>query len=375
MKRLILFFAIMTVCLSVRAYDLPEGSKLLYKGEQRYENYGMYWHQFIVYELNGKTYLVRLQSFSGAAEIVTDADGIARNAPKVKMELDSKQILKLREAIKKADFIEKIQAYNDELEEYKKAQEAQREAEKKENMIITEKGDTIYRLVQERKTLHYHEPTMWSINVEWPGVANGVKSFGSFYKDEPAPKTWTKGDRLARKALTDAIYEVDDLLNEWAYNYKLKNSDRDEMYLYSFTISGGMMQRMAADGHIMRQGRKISLEEKNEQWYVTGYIDEKEDTAKVSDEVARKVEKMCNKLNYKATNPTLKDGEDLVKVEATDDPYWEVRVGYRTKDNINIGEGVHTFIESPKHAAKAYNKLNADIDAINKYLWGFLKLQ
>ena len=374
MKRIIIFLTAIFACMSAKAYEIPEGGKLLYKGEQRYESYGMYWHQFIVYELSGKTYLVRLQSFSGAAEIITDADGIARNARKVKMELSNKQVNELREAIKKADFIGKIKAYNDEFEEFKKAQEAQREAEKKENMIITEKGDTIYRLVHERKTLHYHEPTMWSVDVKWPGVATGVSSYGRFYKDEDLPKTWKKEGRPARSSLINAINEVDNMLNDWAYKYKLRNYDRDEMFKYSYVVSGGMLARLNADGSPMRQGKKICLEEKDERWFVTGYIGEKEDTVEVNEEVARKVEEMSNKLDYKATNPTLEDGEELLKLEATDDEYWRLCVGYRTKDNIDIGEGVLTFIQKPKRAAKAYQKLLEDIDAINKYLWSFLKL-
>jgi hypothetical protein len=374
MKRIILLLSVIFACLSASAYDLPEGSKLLYHGEQRYESYGMYWHNFYVYELDGKTYLVRLQNFSGMLEIVTDAEGIARNARKVKMELSKKQVEKLRKAIKKADFIGKTQAYNAEREEFEKALEEERIQEKKKNMVITERGDTIYRLTMKQERHHFHQPTLFSVKVEWPGVLTGADSYGRFYQDDDVPETWKKEGRPARSSLINAISEVDNLLNEWAYNYKLKNYDRDEMFKYSYVVSGGMLARQKADGSFMRQGRKICLEEKNGKWFVTGYVEETEDTVEVNEEVAAKVEEMCNKLNHKATNPTLDEGEKLLKIKATDDEYWRLYVGFLTKDNIDIGEGMLTFIQEPAHAAKAYQKLIADIDAINKYLWSFLKI-
>lgn len=375
MKRFVSLCLIAFSFLSAAGVKLPEGSTILYQGEQRYERYGMYWHKFTVYSHNGATYLVREQSFSGAADIITDAESIARNARLVRMKLSGSRVKKLREAIKNTDFIGKIKAYEDELKEYENAVKAEEEAERRKSMVVTARGDTVYTLKAKAHKNYFHQPTLWDVQVEWDGVATGVKSAGSYYNDEKAPLTWTVEGRPARRALIQAISSIDSMLDEWAYKYKLRHSEEGEFYEYRYKVSGGMVRRHMVDGKAVRQGRCIMLDEENGKWRISGYINEREDTVEVDEKVVGKVEKMCRKLNVKALNPTLNDGEKLLRTNASDAPYWSIFVGYNTKDNINEGDTMYCSIIEPRHAAKAYDKLLNDIKAINDYLWSFLKLK
>ena len=374
MKRF-LFSVFVSLCaLAGIAEKLPAGSKILYKSEQRFERYGRYWQQFIVYESEGKTYLQRNLSFKGSLEIVTDAEGIARNAPQVTLQLSKKQINKLREEIKKCDFIGKTSRLDDEKVAFAKAVEKEKEINRKKSMRITPEGDTLYVLQNEPPKMHFHSPSMCDVIINWEGVATGVKSINTFYNEERTPKTWYYDGRPARKALVGAVSNVNSLLDEWAYKYKLRHAYEDEMFEYSYSVSGGMTARRSQSGKLLRQGRRIALEQKEGKWILSGYIDEREDTLCVDKGVARKVEKMVRKLNFGALKPKLKAGDKLLKLEATDSPYWEVFVGYRTLDNIREGDDIHSSIKEPEYAAKEYDKLLKDIEAINNYLLGFLKL-
>ena len=137
MKRFLFSVFVFLCALAGIAEKLPAGSKILYKSEQRFERYGRYWQQFIVYESEGKTYLQRNLSFKGSLEIVTDAEGIARNAPQVTLQLSKKQINKLREEIKNCDFIGKTSRLDDEKVAYAKAIEKEKEINRKKSMRIT----------------------------------------------------------------------------------------------------------------------------------------------------------------------------------------------------------------------------------------------
>ena len=373
MKRIFFSLVMLLAMQTAGAIYLPTGAKQLYYGAERYESYGMYYHTFTIYEHQGKTYLVRTQSFSGALAVIVSKEDLARDARYVKVPLTAEQVKKIQQAIIDARFIEKIAAYDQEESQYKEAVRLQEEKEKEASKVVLDDGRVIYREIQKRNDMHYHQPTMWDVKADWAGVGTGIKSYGEFYNNEKAPDTWTGNGRPARKEVMAAVHSVNSLLSSMAYDYKYRHPEENELTDYCYTTSGGM-QMLMRDGKKVRQGTKICFEFDKGIWRVTGYVNEQEDTVIVGDDVVRKMEKMTKNLNLYPLTSDYAKGKAHLKSEVSDGVSWHLAMFYFTQEGHNyygtIGEG---YLE-PKSMAKAYKRALADMEKVNKYLWSLLHL-
>ena len=366
------------VATALHAQRLPEGARQLYYGERSYERYGMQRHTFTIYQHQGKTWLQRTQGFSGAAEFVADADAIARNARLVTMPLTDKQLKSIARQLANARFLTLYEAYQAEQTAYEAAQQEAVEQYQARNIkkIVNAKGDTLLvrRMQPLQQRMSYYPPARWQQDISWDGVAPALHGNGTYSNLDKDSANWTIG-HPARYAYMRAIDNFHALLNDMVYRYKLKHPYEDEFYTYRYYTSGGMMLRRTVDGRTVRTGSGIELNEKNGQWYVCSYVGELEDTARVDDNVARRVLNKVLKLNTQAIKPELKTGEKMVKSMVSDGGFWSMTARFHTRENIVAEDGIHESIIEPKWAAKDYQKLMKDIESINDYLWGFVKLK
>lgn len=343
-----------------------------------YERYGMQRHEFYIYEYQGKTWLKRTQGFTGALEIVVDEEGIARNARNVTIPLTNSQLKTIRQQLTEGHFSSLYEAYKAEQTAYLKALKEATDAfnNRQRKIVVTAKGDTLYTLSerkQERRD-NYYPPAQWQQDICWEGVASNMHSYGKYSYLDRDSTNWTIG-HPARDKYLEALNDFHTTLDDMVYRYKQKHPYQDEFYTYNYYINGGMMLRRNADGQTVRAGSGIQLTQRKGQWYVYGYVEEQEDTALVEPEVAQRVLDKVLKLNTEAMNPKLKAGEKLLKSEVSDDAFFSMTALFHTRERIVVEDGRRSNIIEPKWAAKQYLKLKKDIDAINDYLWNFLKLK
>lgn len=359
--------------IGTRAQELPEDATLRYYGERSHEKYGLTRHNFTIYEQAGTTYLMRHQDFTGSTEIVLDNDGIARNAADVTMPLTSRQVKSIRKALKKAHFDVLAQAFQAEQATYDAHVKAYDEERSKAQMVVTDRGDTLYRVpLEPTQRLHYHGPSHWRQTINWPGAMEAFLSEHTFYITPTIDDNWTDG-HPARDQYLAALDAFHQQLNDMVYAYKMQHPYEGEIHSYAFTTGAGYGRYKYGAKH---QGSKICLEEIDGRWVVDGYFYEQEDTVAVGPEVVRRVEEMFRQLDFSILHPTFteKDGE-VIRVEVTDQGEERLSVSFRTRESLFESVPRMEGYMKPEWAAKAYKALVKGINDINVYLWNFLSIK
>lgn len=142
--------------------------------------------------------------------------------------------------------------------------------------------------------------------------------------------------------------------------YEYKTFDGFHRYTYS------------SDGHTpMRRGTKICLSLVHGNWYIYGYMNEREDTVMVTEKEALKVDKMIRKVDWEAFHPEA--DERLVKSECDDCIQWSVNAcTFRGECHVESDGEMSGYIE-PEKAARRYHAAMRRIHKINRYLFSFLR--
>lgn len=124
------------------------------------------------------------------------------------------------------------------------------------------------------------------------------------------------------------------------------------------------------DGHMVRQGTKICISLIRGEWYIYGYMGEKEDTVMVTEKEALKVDKMIRKIHWEAFHPEA--DERLVKSECDDCILWSVYAcTSRGECHEETDSKMSGYIE-PEKVARRYDAAMRRINKINRYLFSFL---
>ena len=141
---------------------------------------------------------------------------------------------------------------------------------------------------------------------------------------------------------------------------------------YQHKVSGGFKKMITVNGRPQRQGRMICLELIRGEWYVHGYAGEKEDTVKVTEKVARKVDKMIRKIRWSDLHPAPVEG--LQRSDCDDAPTWSVYACTFSGDTYREIDTTCAEYTEPKKVAKRYRAAKRGIDKVNGYLMGLLSI-
>ena len=140
---------------------------------------------------------------------------------------------------------------------------------------------------------------------------------------------------------------------------------------YNYKTFGGFQRIMhASDGRIVRQGTQISISLIRGEWYIYGYMGEKEDTVMVTEKEALKVDKMIRKIHWEAFHPETE--ERLLKSDCDDCVQWSVYACTFRGDCHQESDGVMNRYIEPIKVAKNYDAAMRRIHKINRYLLRFL---